>query len=82
MQILRAEPVAIEVERAIIALRDMEEVCAMPTYEYRCNHCGEVFERQQHIAEHATAHPRCPKCKSEDVQPQLSDFYAKTAKKA
>ena len=54
----------------------------MPTYEYRCNHCGEIFERQQHIAEHATAHPRCPKCKSEDVQPQLSDFYARTAKKA
>ncbi len=54
----------------------------MPTYEYRCNHCGEVFERREHISDHATAHPRCPTCQSEDVQPQLSDFYAKTAKKA
>jgi putative FmdB family regulatory protein len=54
----------------------------MPTYEYRCNHCGEVFERQQHVAEHEKSHPRCPKCESRDVQPVLSDFYARTSKKA
>ena len=53
----------------------------MPTYEYRCNERGEVFERREHISEHGTAQPRCPKCRSENVEPQLSDFYAKTAKK-
>jgi putative FmdB family regulatory protein len=54
----------------------------MPTYEYRCNHCGQTFERSEHIAEHEKSHPRCPKCQSHDVQTQLSDFYAKTSKKA
>lgn len=58
------------------------EGAAMPTYEYRCNHCRQVFERQQHVAEHEKSHPRCPKCESRDVQPVLSDFYARTSKKA
>jgi putative FmdB family regulatory protein len=60
----------------------MRRETAMPTYEYRCNHCEEVFERQQHVAENEKAHPRCPRCVSRDVQPVLSDFYAETSKKA
>jgi putative FmdB family regulatory protein len=55
---------------------------AMPTYEYHCKKCGMTFERNEHIAEHEKSHPRCPKCKSEAVEPVLADFYAKTSKKA
>jgi len=29
----------------------------MPTYEFECKECGTVFERQEHITEHATSHP-------------------------
>jgi putative FmdB family regulatory protein len=55
---------------------------AMPTYEYRCQKCGKVFDREEHIAEHAKSHPSCPKCKSEAIQPVLADFFAKTSKKS
>jgi putative FmdB family regulatory protein len=58
------------------------EEATMPTYEYRCNKCGKAFERQEHVAEHEKSHPRCPKCQSSDVQPVLTDFYAKTSKKS
>jgi NAD-dependent SIR2 family protein deacetylase len=44
--------------------------------------CGKAFERQEHVAEHEKSHPRCPKCQSPDVQPVLTDFYAKTSKKS
>ncbi len=54
----------------------------MPVYEYRCKKCGEVFEHREHIAEHAGAHPPCPKCKSEEVEQMLSESFVKTAKKS
>jgi putative FmdB family regulatory protein len=54
----------------------------MPTYEYRCQKSGKVFDRQEHIAEHEKSHPSCPKCKSGAIQPVLADFFAKTSKKS
>lgn len=54
----------------------------MPTYEYRCKKCGHIFDRVEHLAEHATAHPLCPKCQGKQVEPVLTAFYAKTAKKS
>ena len=54
---------------------------AMPTYEYHCKRCGMTFERSEHITEHEKSHPRCPKCKSEEVEPVLADFFAVTSKK-
>ena len=54
----------------------------MPTYEFRCKECGAVFEREEHIAEHESSHPLCPKCKSEEVEIVLADFYAVTSKKS
>jgi putative FmdB family regulatory protein len=54
---------------------------AMPTYQYHCKKCGMTFERSEHITEHEKSHPRCPKCKSEEVEPVLADFYAATSKK-
>jgi putative FmdB family regulatory protein len=54
----------------------------MPTYEYRCKDCGNVFDRVEHLAEHAEAHPICPKCQSKQVEPVPTAFYAKTARKS
>jgi putative FmdB family regulatory protein len=55
---------------------------AMPTYQYRCEKCGEVFEHAEHLAEHATAHPNCPKCGSEKIQHIPTPFVAKTSRKS
>lgn len=54
----------------------------MPTYEYRCLECHEVFERYEGMAEHEKAHPKCPRCGSKKVEQQISSFYAKTRKKS
>ncbi len=54
----------------------------MPTYEYRCEGCGETFERRESIAEHATAQPQCPQCGSDKVARAVSAFYARTSKKS
>ena len=54
----------------------------MPTYEYRCEDCGETFERPEHIDEHADSHPECPKCGSSRVQQVFSSFFAKTSRKS
>jgi putative FmdB family regulatory protein len=60
----------------------------MPTYEYRCLDCHEVWERRENIAEHedvtgqAAAPPPCPACKSDRVEPVISAFFAKTSRKS
>jgi putative FmdB family regulatory protein len=54
----------------------------MPTYEYRCKTCGEIFEQRESIAEHEAAKAKCPKCESEKVARAFSAFYAKKAKKS
>jgi putative FmdB family regulatory protein len=54
----------------------------MPTYEYRCEQCGEKFEHAEHIREHSTARPACPKCGSEKVQHLPTQFVAKTSRKS
>jgi putative FmdB family regulatory protein len=54
----------------------------MPTYQYRCQDCGENFEHAEHIAEHATVQLKCPKCGSEKVAHAPAPFVAKTTKKS
>ncbi|MFC4341104.1 FmdB family zinc ribbon protein [Cupriavidus numazuensis] len=56
--------------------------CVMPVYQYRCDKCGHVFEHTEHMAEHATAHPSCPKCGSQTVQHAPTPFVAKTGRKS
>lgn len=53
----------------------------MPTYQYRCEQCGEKFAHAEHLAEHETAHPNFPKCGSENVQHFSTPFVAKRPKK-
>jgi putative FmdB family regulatory protein len=54
----------------------------MPTYQYRCAKCGEVFERVEHLKEHGHSNPVCPKCESRQVETQPAAFFAKTSRKS
>ena len=45
----------------------------MPIYEYQCGDCGNEFSRLQSIGASADG-VRCPKCKSHEVERQLSTF--------
>lgn len=53
----------------------------MPTYLYCCQKCGKTFERTEHIAEHESTKPRCPKCRSAKIRHGITPFFARTAKK-
>ena len=43
----------------------------MPLYEYRCNQCGEVFEKLVRFSEADRILP-CPKCDSQDTHKKLT----------
>jgi putative FmdB family regulatory protein len=53
----------------------------MPTYEYRCRDCENVFDRVEPLSEHGVKAPVCPKCKSRKVEQVLTSFFAKTSHK-
>ena len=53
----------------------------MPTYEYRCLDCENVFDRIEPLAEHGEHMPTCPKCNSRSVEQMLTPFFAKTSHK-
>jgi putative FmdB family regulatory protein len=54
----------------------------MATYEYRCQACSEEFSRTEHISEHASSHPTCPRCGSDNVQQLLRSVNVQTSKKS
>ena len=54
----------------------------MPTYEYRCDKCGEKFERSETISEHETSKAKCPKCGSRDVSQVPGNGFVVTSKKS
>ena len=54
----------------------------MPTYVYRCDACGETFERIETMVEHETAKPPCPHCNSKKVTRVPAPFMAITGKKS
>jgi len=43
----------------------------MPIYEYRCNTCGEAFEKRLSWSE-ADHNPICPNCSSQDTKKKIS----------
>ena len=53
----------------------------MPIYEYRCRDCEHLFERVEHVAEHGSKVPRCPRCRGRNVEQMLTPFFAKTSHK-
>jgi putative FmdB family regulatory protein len=58
----------------------------MPTYEFHCRRCDRVFELEESIAAleiHLKKHDHhCPKCKSDDVDQQLTHFEVETSRKS
>ena len=54
----------------------------MPTYEFECEKCGNVFSETLSIREWEKFKPRCPKCKSTRSRQILSTFHAVTSKKS
>jgi putative FmdB family regulatory protein len=54
----------------------------MPTYEYQCRECDEIFEQQSRIADHEHLHPKCPVCGSKKVEQVFSAFFARTSRKS
>jgi putative FmdB family regulatory protein len=47
----------------------------MPLYEYRCEKCGNRFERLRRMSD-PDSDVQCPQCQSEKVERQLSTFSA------
>jgi putative FmdB family regulatory protein len=45
----------------------------MPIYEYRCESCGQIFEKRRSISE-ADHGIQCPECDSEEIERLLSAF--------
>ena len=54
----------------------------MPTYEYKCQKCGEEFTRIMSLKDYETAKLTCPKCGSEEVKQQMSQVMTKTSRKS
>lgn len=54
----------------------------MPTYEYACLKCGEQFIRIMSLKEFEAGQVTCPKCKTEEVKLQMSQFTAQTSRKS
>jgi putative FmdB family regulatory protein len=55
---------------------------AMPTYQYRCEKCGKIFEHVEHVEEHVAVKLKCPQCGSEALQHRPTQFFARTSKKS
>jgi len=54
----------------------------MPTYEYLCGKCGEVFTLILSMREFESGKVACPKCQSADVKQQMTTFTPKTSRKS
>lgn len=57
----------------------------MPTYDFRCQHCGKVFEETLSISDYEHKQQegwQCQACGSTDVVQQISSFQVKTGKKS
>jgi putative FmdB family regulatory protein len=55
---------------------------AMPTYEFLCRKCQKEFSVTMTIREREEKKPTCPGCGSNDLEPLLGGFFAKTSRKS
>jgi putative FmdB family regulatory protein len=55
---------------------------AMPTYDYLCIKCDHEFVQIMSIKEYSETKVTCPKCKSEEVKQQLTEFIVRTSRKS
>jgi len=50
----------------------------MPIYEYRCEECGEKFEKLVRLGT-SSSEIECPKCRGRKVEKLISAFSARTS---
>ncbi len=48
----------------------------MPLFEYRCNECGNEFEKIVRFSE-ASQNPDCPACQGQDTKKKISTFASR-----
>jgi putative FmdB family regulatory protein len=54
----------------------------MAEYEFECRVCKRVFVLFMRVSERMHAKVRCQGCGSEDVEPLMQHFVARTARKS
>jgi putative FmdB family regulatory protein len=54
----------------------------MPTYEYLCKDCRNLFDKALSLKAHENEPVVCPKCGSSNVEQEFTSFYAITSKKS
>jgi len=54
----------------------------MPTYEYLCKDCHNLFDKTLTLAAHEREPVICPKCHSNNVKQGFTTFYPVTSKKS
>jgi putative FmdB family regulatory protein len=54
----------------------------MPTYEYLCKDCRDLFEKTLTSAAHDRELIACPSCGSKNVEQEFTAFYAITSRNA
>ena len=55
---------------------------AMPTYEYQCLNCNEVFTLIMSISEYEKGKVKCPQCGKGRVKQLITEFIVQTSKKS
>jgi putative FmdB family regulatory protein len=54
----------------------------VPSYLFHCRDCLKPFTKQLSLYDYEQGGAVCPSCGGNDVEPQLSLFYAVTSKKS
>ncbi len=55
----------------------------MATYQFKCTQCGKKFTVEQTFRQHDRHEAvKCPQCRSAKVKQQITQVYARTAKKS
>jgi putative FmdB family regulatory protein len=54
----------------------------VPSYLFHCRYCQKPFTKQLSLQEYEESNVVCPLCGSDEVDQQLSPFYAVTSKKS
>jgi putative FmdB family regulatory protein len=54
----------------------------MAEYEFECRNCKKIFMLFMRVRERQNTTVQCPGCGSQDVEPLMQSFFARTGKKS
>lgn len=54
----------------------------MPIYEFKCKHCGKIFDVIESFTEHDEHKEKCPQCKSDNIEQVIRAANIVTSKKS